>query len=102
MEENNKETQQSSISNLTLTRKTLETAMVDWTKENEGPIAYEYVNLLLDSGEVLGTLDRVATSMQTKQASFSDNSSCLIWTAWMNMQEYGTPGFPLSKEDLAK
>jgi len=85
---------------LTLTRESLEQAMMTWTKQNEGPIGYEYVGILLSSGELLEALDRVAVSMQVKQASFHDNNSCLIWSAWMNLQEFGTPGFPLTKKPL--
>jgi len=80
---------------LTLTRPALEQAMMEWTKKNEGPIGYEYMGILVHSGEVLEALERVAVSMQIKQANFEDNNACLIWTAYMNMQEYGTPGFPM-------
>jgi hypothetical protein len=85
---------------LTLTRESLEQAMMTWTKQHEGPIGYEYVGLLLSDGEVLEALDRVAVSMQVKQASFCDNNECLIWSAWMNLQEFGTPGFPLTRKPL--
>jgi hypothetical protein len=85
---------------LTLTRESLEQAMMTWTKQHEGPIGYEYVGLLLSDGEVLEALDRVAVSMQVKQTSFCDNNACLIWSAWMNLQEFGTPGFPLTKQQI--
>lgn len=89
-----------STDTLTLTRESLEQAMMTWTKQHEGPIGYEYVGLLLSDGEVLEALDRVAVSMQVKQASFSDNNACLIWSAWMNFQEFGTPGFPLTRKSI--
>lgn len=85
---------------LTLTRESLEQAMMTWTKKHEGPIGYEYVGLLLSDGELLEALDRVAVSMQVKQAAFCDNEACLIWTAWMNLQEFGTPGFPLTRQTV--
>lgn len=81
---------------LDLTRQSLEVALMEWAGQHEGPIAQEYVMLLIASGEVLEALDRVASSMVHKKTLFSDNSACLIWTAWMNFQENGTPGFPLS------
>ena len=79
----------------TLTRPLLESAMKEWTKQNEGPIGYEYVSLMLQNGDVLDALERVATSMQIKRSNFETNNACLIWTAYMNMQEYGAPGFPM-------
>ena len=85
---------------MTLTREVLESAMMDWTKQNEGSIAYEYVGVLLNEGDVITALDRVATSMQIKQGVLNDNNSCLIWSAWMNLQQFGTPGFPLSKTEI--
>jgi len=60
---------------LTLTRESLEQAMMTWTKKHEGPIGYEYVGLLLSDGEILEALDRVAVSMQVKQAAFCDNEA---------------------------
>jgi hypothetical protein len=84
-----------SIEQFNLTRPALERAMMDWTRHNEGPIGFEYIGTILESGDVLEALDRVAVSMQLKQTSFNDNDACLIWTAYMNMQEYGTPGFPI-------
>jgi len=80
-----------------LSREVLEQAMLAWTKHNEGIIGFEYISLLLDSGDLLDALDKVSTSMKIKQASFDDNDACLIWTSYMNMQEYGTPGFPLNE-----
>lgn len=81
--------------NESLTRPGLEHAMMSWTKQNEGPIGFEFIGSMLAQGDVLDALDRVATSMRIKQASFNDDNACLIWTAYMNMQEYGTPGFPV-------
>lgn len=81
---------------LDLTRQSLEVALMEWAGQHEGSIAQEYIMLLMASGEVLEALDRVATSMVHKKTMFSDNSACLIWAAWMNFQEIGTPGFPLS------
>ena len=80
---------------LSLTRPVLEQAMMDWTKQNEGPIGFEYIGEILAEGDVLEALDRVAVSMQIKRATFNDTNACLIWTAYMNMQEFGTPGFPV-------
>jgi len=88
-----------SCENLALTRSTLENAMRDWTKDNEGPIGLEYVTLLLSNGEVLEVLERVTGSMRSKQTTFTDNNSCLIWTAYMNMKEFGSPGFPIFSEN---
>jgi len=78
-----------------LTRPVLEQAMMDWTRQNEGIIGFEYIGMLIGSNSILEALDKVSNSMKIKQASFDDNNACLIWTAYMNMQEYGTPGFSL-------
>jgi len=80
---------------LSLTRDLLEQAMMTWTKQNEGPIGFEFIGTILAQGDVTEALSRVAVSMQIKQANFNDNNACLIWTAYMNMQEFGTPGFPI-------
>ena len=84
---------------LILTRGTLEVALLNYSLDHEGPLAQEYVALLLRSGEVLEALNKVAASMLYKKSTFSDNPSCLIWSAWMNYQEYGSPGFALSKSN---
>lgn len=87
------------VNTLLLTRDTLEAAMKDWTKQNEGPIGYEYISLLVNNGNVLDALERVSTSMMVKQISFNTSDACLIWTAHMNMQEYGTPGFSVLPDE---
>ncbi len=83
----------------TLTRPGLERAIMSWAKQYEGVIAHEAVSALIENGEVLQALNLTALSMQDKKQTFSDNNACLIWSAWMNYQEFGTPGFPLSKMD---
>ena len=87
---------------LDLTRQSLEIALMEWAGQHEGPIAQEYIMLLVARGEVLEALDCVATSMVQKKSLFSDNPSCLIWAAWMNFQESGTPGFPLTSALLTR
>lgn len=88
------------VESLVLTRGTLEIALLNYALDHEGPLAQEYVALLLQAGEVLEALQKTITSMLYKKSTFSDNPSCLIWTAWMNYQEYGSPGFTLTKGNL--
>ena len=84
---------------LFLTRDTLETALITYAKEQEGPIAQEFILLLITAGETLEALNKVASSMMYNQSNLTDNHSCLIWSAWMNYQEYGSPGFSLTKSN---
>lgn len=82
---------------LQLTRENLEDALVGWALTREGLIAKEYILLLLMNGGVIEALDLVAKSMQHKKEQFKENDSCIVWTAWMNYQAFGTPGFPLTQ-----
>lgn len=86
----------SAPSEVSLTRTSLERAMIRWTYQQEGTIGGEYILGLVTAGEVIGALSRVSYSMERKEASFEHNDVALVWTAWMNFQNFGSPGFPLS------
>lgn len=78
-----------------LTRDNLETSMIRWAYLEEGPIAGHYITRLIGHGAVLDALESVAESMQSKPGVF-DNDVAMVQTAWMNYQQFGSPGFPVS------
>lgn len=78
-----------------LTRDALEESMIRWAYLKEGPIAGHYITALVGQGAVLPALESVAESMQAYPDIFDDDVA-MVQTAWMNFQNFGSPGFPIS------
>lgn len=78
-----------------LTRDNLETSMIRWAFTREGPIAGRAIVELIGGGAVLDALESVAESMQSMPNIFDDDVA-MVQTAWLNYQNFGSPGFPVS------
>jgi len=86
---------------LTLTRDRLEASMIRWAYTREGIIAGNLIASLIGHGAVLNALERVSESMQATSDAVDDDVA-MIQSAWMNYQQFGSPGFPVSTASVLR